>query len=517
MFLKGFFTLIFVTLLAFFLFAFSASATSTYYVATYGTDTNPGTIYRPFKTIKKGVDTIRAGDTLYVRRGIYHEQVRINSSGTPSSPIIISGYPGERPIIDGRYILPTGPSDWCDPVSGNCLTWSPLIKISSNYVTFRNFEVKQSRGRGVQINGSHNTVKNCFMQNSRAGGIKSYGSNNLIEGNKVWLAANYAQYPRSASTLNWPGGISTQHAHDITIRGNEVFHIWGEGIIPMNSRDIIIEDNIVYDNFAVGIYLATVEGVLIQRNLVYNTNSEPFLRGGNPSTGITFATEVSDTGAWSSNQVVINNIVAGHRQNIAWWGEGRSGALINTLIANNTLINAVSNSGDATNIMIDGTEKHENVQIRNNIIVQNTPGTIARVPDDPAFIFSNNLWSKTPESDAQGSGDIIANPNLVNANGILIAGHVDPDWYRLANYNSPAIGKALRLTQVKKDYFGLVRDNSPDIGADEYLGGFPKNPASTIQPSYNGEANNTGKDYGLDFFDWFIHLIMRNLPQITPR
>jgi parallel beta-helix repeat protein len=489
-------------LLSTFLFLFGLATSveaATYYVAKDGSG--------DFTTIQAGADAAGSGDTVYVRAGIYHELIRIRNSGNSSSPITISGYPGERPIIDGEYTLPEGNTGWCDPVSGNCLSWSPLINISGSHVIFQNFEVKNSRGRGIQPNGSFITVKNSSIHNTRDSAMTIYGSNVLIENNKVWMASDYAQYPRRASELNWSGGIATQRTHDITIRGNEVFNVWGEGIIPMNSKNITIEDNVVYDNFAVNIYLATVEGVTIQRNLVYNTNTEPFLRGGNPCTGITFATEQADTGAYSSNQVVINNIIAGHRENIAWWGEGISGALINTLIANNTLINATANSGTATNLAIDGTTAHNNVRISNNIIMQNTPGTIASVPNDSTFTFSNNLWSKTPEADARGSGDIIASPKLVNANAELSPGDVDPNWYKLTS-SSPAINKAIKLSEVFDDFFGATRGNNPDIGAHEYDGSpqITNTPTDTPTPTQiPGDGNGDGQVDGQDFIIWLIH------------
>jgi parallel beta-helix repeat protein len=489
-------------IIIFFSFVESPSAT-TYYVATDGNDSNPGTFAKPFRTIQKGVNTVSAGDTLYVKAGTYYEQITISSSGMSSSPVTVSGYPGERPIIDGRYSLPSGSNGWCDPISGNCLTWKPLISIEGKYIIFQNFEVKQSRGRGIQVTGSQNTVRDCWVNNSRAEGIKSYGGHNLIDGNRVWLAANFAPYPRSASSLDWPGGISLQLANNTTIRGNEVFHVWGEGILVMNGKDIKIEDNVVYDNFAVNIYFSTVQRVLVQRNLVYNTNSEPFLRHGNPATGITFSSEALDTGVWSSEQVVINNIIAGHRQNLAWWGKGKSGALINAYIANNTFINAVSNSGDATNIMIEGSEKHSNVKILNNIFIQNTPGTLAKIPTDPAFTFSNNLWSKSPEPAAQGFGDIIANPQLLNANATLVAGNIDPNYYKLTNY-SPAIDGAVKLDKVTQDFFGTSRDGSPDIGAHEYIEGSSLLPSTTINPARPHDTNNDGK---IDIFEYFIWLV----------
>src|SRR5215475_1054797 len=47
---------------------------ATYYVATTGSDANPGSQSQPFRTIDKGVQALHAGDTLYLRGGTYTNQ-----------------------------------------------------------------------------------------------------------------------------------------------------------------------------------------------------------------------------------------------------------------------------------------------------------------------------------------------------------------------------------------------------------------------------------------------------------
>ena len=53
---------------------------STYYVATSGSDANPGTVAKPFKTIQRGADVGVAGDVVLVRAGVYRETVRVKHS-----------------------------------------------------------------------------------------------------------------------------------------------------------------------------------------------------------------------------------------------------------------------------------------------------------------------------------------------------------------------------------------------------------------------------------------------------
>jgi hypothetical protein len=58
-----------------------------YYVATSGSDSSPGTLAQPWRTIQKAAATAVAGDTVTIRAGTYNEQVVPLSSGSAGSPI----------------------------------------------------------------------------------------------------------------------------------------------------------------------------------------------------------------------------------------------------------------------------------------------------------------------------------------------------------------------------------------------------------------------------------------------
>ncbi len=89
-----------------FLFAFSSvlSATTYYVAPTGGSNSNPGTMSRPWATISYSINNLTPGDTLVLRGGIYYltSQLRFDSvrDGTSVNPIVMINYPGENPIID---------------------------------------------------------------------------------------------------------------------------------------------------------------------------------------------------------------------------------------------------------------------------------------------------------------------------------------------------------------------------------------------------------------------------------
>jgi hypothetical protein len=85
---------------------------ASYYVSPSGSDTNPGTVTAPFKTITKARDTVRTinqsmtGDIyVYLRGGDYRIVSTITfdvqDSGSSGHRIIYQAYPGETPILNG--------------------------------------------------------------------------------------------------------------------------------------------------------------------------------------------------------------------------------------------------------------------------------------------------------------------------------------------------------------------------------------------------------------------------------
>jgi hypothetical protein len=75
-----------------------------YYVSASGNDSAPGTIDQPFLSISKAYSKIGAGDTIYVRGGLYSLSATIslsNKSGVDSTKrCYLVAYPGERPVLD---------------------------------------------------------------------------------------------------------------------------------------------------------------------------------------------------------------------------------------------------------------------------------------------------------------------------------------------------------------------------------------------------------------------------------
>lgn len=107
-------------ILIFFLVFSPIVSAENYYVSPTGTNgTFPirGTITNPWATLQWAFDHVTAGDTVFLRGGIYYQSYRAyigsETSGTAEKPIVFMAYPddltaGNRPIIDGNSTSNSG-------------------------------------------------------------------------------------------------------------------------------------------------------------------------------------------------------------------------------------------------------------------------------------------------------------------------------------------------------------------------------------------------------------------------
>ena len=139
-----------------------------YFIATNGSDSNPGTnIAAPFKTLAKAAGLANPGNLIYVRGGTHNwtAQVSLSRSGSPTQPIRVRAYPGEKPIFDF-----TG-----EPSS------SAGIQVSGHWWQLYGLEIANAGHNGIKITGSSNIVERCVVHESGDTGIHiTVGASNLI-------------------------------------------------------------------------------------------------------------------------------------------------------------------------------------------------------------------------------------------------------------------------------------------------------------------------------------------------
>lgn len=147
-----------------------------YYVSNTGLDTNPGTIDAPFKTITKGINSMAAGDTVFIREGVYplSTTISISKSGTADARYHLRAYPGERVVLDFT-----------------AQTSSDGLKLNGQYWHVYGIEIKKSAHNGIAINSHNNIVEFCATFENRNTGLQL---GNGASNNKIINCDSYFNY-----------------------------------------------------------------------------------------------------------------------------------------------------------------------------------------------------------------------------------------------------------------------------------------------------------------------------------
>ncbi len=165
------------------LFAAGRSAWATdYYVATTGSDSNPGTMASPFATLQKGVNVAVAGDTVFIRAGTYPITTPANAgagisftkSGTSdTNRIRYWAYPGEVPVFDfTNMVISTTGYTHGFVVTGSWLHFKGLEIANVPMNTFSNNGVAVSNGGNCifeLLNMHHNSGNGIFIGKGNGG------------------------------------------------------------------------------------------------------------------------------------------------------------------------------------------------------------------------------------------------------------------------------------------------------------------------------------------------------------
>ncbi len=156
-----------------FALAAAQSFGAVYYVATDGSDANAGSMAKPFATLNKANEVVHAGDTVWVRGGVYdlHDTVfyarykmtagiLLTASGeSDDQRIHYLAYPGERPIFDGANLPVAEGIEHSDGTPAGAMYTSPIV-IAAKFLLLKGFEV-----RNTPIN--HNSNSGVFLYASK--------------------------------------------------------------------------------------------------------------------------------------------------------------------------------------------------------------------------------------------------------------------------------------------------------------------------------------------------------------
>ena len=309
---------------------------ATYYAATSGNDGNPGSLAQPFRTIRKGLSVLRAGDTLYLRAGTYAETINANDYLIPAgtswtNPVTVAAYPGETVIISGRginitnkvsvqYLIFRGdPGSYNLILDGSGLPMSNYLTIinaeGSNIrdtnIRFQNMEMRNSNNaQGVFIFANRVEILNSKIHDVRAttaaianGDIQCLymqGAYAILDGNDIYNCPAYG--------IQFYNGYDRTKAHSNIIRNNRIHNTsagpyggGGGGLIVGSGGNNLVYNNILFNNPGGGIHVGYGgSGNQIYNNTIYNSGE------------IGFALDINNV----SNTLVKNNILYQNRYDI---------------------------------------------------------------------------------------------------------------------------------------------------------------------------------------------------------
>jgi hypothetical protein len=151
-----------------------------WYVAPTGSDTNPGSMTAPFATVGRGQTAAAAGDTIFIRGGVYTIAgtsatvgIAFTKSGLADRRINYFAYPGETPIFDLFGLLPQA------RVTG--------LDVNCSWIHIRGLEVRGVQqivvgdSWGARVRGNNNILEHLNVHHGEAPGIFiASGANNLI-------------------------------------------------------------------------------------------------------------------------------------------------------------------------------------------------------------------------------------------------------------------------------------------------------------------------------------------------
>jgi hypothetical protein len=207
-----------------FLMAGGAAQAATYYVATNGSNSNQGSETSPFKTIAYAVNQMKAGDTTYVKNGVYSDHVRFSRSGTASAPITLMNAPGHSPTIDcGR-----------EGTKMVLIQDAASFRNAIGHITIEGLEIRNC-WVGIKMHSGHDiTIRRNWIHHIITQGILGNGTNVLIDRNVVSQVGGRCVNGKSHL------GRACNQLHALYLTGS----------------NFVITNNLIYDNLAWGVHVA---------------------------------------------------------------------------------------------------------------------------------------------------------------------------------------------------------------------------------------------------------------------
>ncbi len=330
---------------------------TTFYVATNGSDSNPGTLGAPFATVPKAISVAAPGTIIYIRGGThsYTSTIRIERSGSSGFPIQLLSYPGEQPVLNFTG-QPYGASHR-----------GILITTNGNWWEVKGLEICYAGDNAIKVEGSHHRFEQCVFHHNGDTGLQiGFGHDDENPGG---MLAAYVEVINCDSYLNYDSDSNGGDADGFAAK----MHC-GKGISFHGCRAWENSDD-GWDLFETD-YSIVISNCWTWKSGVAQGNGNGFKLGGNGAGGDSYGTHY----AW-------NCIAFGHKVNGFTQNSHKDG-----LMVMNCLSFANGNSG--YNYFMEGAlnSGKQNV-FRNNVSIPRSGTNGGGFIEDNNAVQQNNSWN----------------------------------------------------------------------------------------------------------------------------
>jgi hypothetical protein len=328
---------------------------ATYHVSPTGSDSNPGSEARPFRTIQKAADSVKPGDTVLVDDGVYTYSGPNDCHGKVVVCVSRGG-------ATDNWVVFRSKNKWGAKIDGGDGKAGAgfVVQGGASYVRIQDFEMTGlanmdgsaggidlfDGGSHFQVIGNriHNIGRVCTNTSNGQNGVFIEADNVLVEANLIHDVGRLAPgaqgcRPSNEYWKNHDHGVYHDRGDHVTIRNNVIYNIkqgWAIQVWPKSRAHLnILNNTIAFGNKHNGKLGAIVMWA--------------------PSTG----------GMKVSDSTIANNIFYEVNTAAIWMGgEGRGAPMrfanvriSNNVISNGVLLFAEKNVGASGLILADNLEK----------------------------------------------------------------------------------------------------------------------------------------------------------------
>ena len=289
-----------------------------FYVATTGSDSNPGTQTQPWRNINTalgGPKNLQPGDTVIVMPGTYTETVNFSDGGNASGYVTLRSHTRHTALV-----RPTGAA-------------YSTIRVLTNYVRIDGLDVVGGSGHAIDgatspsLELHHIEVLNCVCHDSGGSGIAmAYGEFYRFEGNIIYGNCNTNGFQTSGlniyqarnssgdTTTGFRNIIRNNIAYDNIVLLSAPWNTDGNGIIIDDFQNLqnnstagiypyetLVESNLCFNNGGKGIQVVWSDHITVRNNTFYHNNLD-----NNFQSGYGWRSEMSN--AFSDHNTWVNNI-----------------------------------------------------------------------------------------------------------------------------------------------------------------------------------------------------------------